>query len=316
VRHTWRNPQKSLADRVPDPEKIVKQWKTSQKGASRSGKPKKSYISLQEKIIAENIQFEDLESSIVGKEILTEIHKDPFLFSSPLDLSLKKASHTVHRIPLSLSSISLISTIQSASTFPPIPVMVGQHAPMKIERIIAARYGPLVLPVPLNAMPAGEYQKYMPKFTSTERVTAEEHLESFYSYADNLDISEDDVWMRVFFQSLDGDARNWFKELAPRSITDIQALDDAFLKHWGVKKDLLYYHTEFGNLKRENGESLPDFNKRFNCMYSKIPAEVKPTPTYAKLTYANAFDFDFCLLLRERRRASLADMQNATLEVE
>jgi len=96
--------------------------------------------------------------------------------------------------------------------------------------------------------------------------------------------------MRVFVQSLDGEARKWFREQAPRSIVDIEALDDTFLKHWGDKKDLLYYHTEFGNLKRENGESLPDFNKRFNRMYSKIPAEVKHTPTSAKLAYASAFD--------------------------
>jgi len=78
----------------------------------------------------------------------------------------------------------------------------------------------------------------------------------------------------------------------------------------------MYYHTEFGNLKRENGESLPDFNKIFNCMYSKIQAEVKPTPTFAKLAYASAFDFDFYFLLRERRCATLADMQDAALEVE
>ena len=82
----------------------------------------------------------------------------------------------------------------------------------KIERIIAPRYGPLVLPVPLNLMPAGEYQKYMPKFTGTEGVIAEEHLESFYSYADNLDISENDVWVRTFVQILDGEARKWFRE--------------------------------------------------------------------------------------------------------
>jgi len=51
-------------------------------------------------------------------------------------------------------------------------------------------------------------------------------------------------------------------------------------------------------------------------MYGNIPAQVKPTPTSAKLTYANAFDSDFFLLLRERRCAMLADMQDATLEVE
>ena len=84
------------------------------------------------------------------------------------------------------------------------------------------RYGPLVLPTPLNAMPTREYHNYRPNFSRTEGVTTEEHLESFYSYADNLDISEDDVWMRVFVQSLDGEARKWFRELTTRSIADME----------------------------------------------------------------------------------------------
>jgi len=123
--------------------------------------------------------------------------------------------------------------------------MASPQAPTKMERIITARYGPLVLPTPLNEMPTGEYHKYMPKFTGTKGVTTEEHLQSFYSYADNLDISEDDVWMRVFVQSLDGEAKKWFRELTPRYIIDNEALDDVFLKHWGDKKYFLYYHIEF-----------------------------------------------------------------------
>ena len=300
---------------MPDPERIVKQKKASQKGALGSGKPKKSYVSLQEKVITESIQFEDLEPNVVSEEIPSEIHRAPCLFSSPLDLSPKEASLPVHQIPLTLSVISQLPTFQTTSTLPSTPVMAGPQAPTKMERIIAARYRPLVLPIPLNAMPAGEYQKYMPKFTRTEGVTSEEHLESFYSYVDNLDISEDDVWMRVFVQSLDREARKWFRELTPGSIADIEALDDVFLKNWGDKKDLLYYHTEFGNLKMENGQSLSDFNKRFNHMYGKIPAEVKPTPTSTKLAYASAFHSDFCLLLRERRCTTLADMQDVALEV-
>ena len=51
-------------------------------------------------------------------------------------------------------------------------------------------------------------------------------------------------------------------------------------------------------------------------MYSRISCEIKPTPTSAMITHANAFDSQFCLLLRERRCASLADMQDATFEVE
>ena len=51
-------------------------------------------------------------------------------------------------------------------------------------------------------------------------------------------------------------------------------------------------------------------------MFSKIPTETKRTDTSAKITYANSFDSDFYLLLRERRYASLSLMQDAALEVE
>jgi hypothetical protein len=96
--------------------------------------------------------------------------------------------------------------------------------------------------------------------------------------------------MRVFVQILNGDARDWFKDLPPRSINGIVALDDSFLRNWGNKKHILYYITEFGALRREEGEYVSDFSKRFNKMYKNIPTEVKPTETSSKMTYANAFD--------------------------
>jgi ribonuclease HI len=186
----------------------------------------------------------------------------------------------------------------------------------RMEQILANRYAPLVLPNPLSAMPTGDYQKYMPKFTGAGEYTAEEHIEAFYAYAENINISEEDVWTRVFVQSLDGQARKWFKELPANSITGIEQLDAAFLKHWGERRDLLYYITEFGNLKRGDGESVSDFIKRFNKMFGKIPAEIKPSDASAKITFSAAFDAEFCLILRERRSATLALMQDAALEVE
>ena len=120
----------------------------------------------------------------------------------------------------------------------------------------------------------------------------------------------------MFVQILDGQARKWFKELLSESVAGIEALDDIFLKRWGERRDHLYYITEFSNLKRENGEYVSNFTKRFNNMYSKIPTEINPTDTSANITYANSFDFYLFLPLRERRFASLSLMQDATLEVE
>ena len=125
-----------------------------------------------------------------------------------------------------------------------------------------------------------------------------------------------DVWMRIFVHSLQGEARNWFRALPPGSIDWIKALDSTFLRQWGDKKDFMYYMTVFGSLKRKEGESVPEFSKRFNKMYKKIPTEIKPSEASAMFTYSSAFDPEFCLLLRERRASMMAHMQDVAMEVE
>ena len=105
-----------------------------------------------------------------------------------------------------------------------------------MDAIVAARYAPLVLPHPMNPLPAGDYLKYMPKFTGEGGITVKEHLAAFYSYAYNLNIENEDVWMRVFVQSLDGEVR-----IGPRIYCWDWALDSAFLRQWGDRKDFIYY---------------------------------------------------------------------------
>jgi hypothetical protein len=141
-------------------------------------------------------------------------------------------------------------------------------------------------------------------------------LVSFYTFTNNFNIDYEDVWMMLFVQSLDGELGKWFWDLPPAFITDIDALDEAFINQWGDRRDYLHYITEFGALKRNNGESISDFTKRFNNMYGRIPYDIKPTKSSTKITYANAFDAKFPLLLRERRSTTSFSMQEAAIEVD
>ena len=50
--------------------------------------------------------------------------------------------------------------------------------------------------------------------------------------------------------------------------------------------------------------------------YNSIPVDIKPLVGDAKLNYANGFDNDFSLLLRERKSANLPAMFKDALEVE
>jgi hypothetical protein len=226
--------------------------------------------------------------------LLSEV-RPPLFISSP--------------IPSQPSSFKYSSSASSPKIAMAIPLT-------KMEQILGNRYEPLLLPNPLSSMPIGDYQKYMPKFTRSRDYTIEEHIEAFYAYAENINISEEYVWTRIFVQSLDGHARKWFKELPTNLVTCIEQLDEVFLKHWGERRDLLYYISEFKNLRRENGESVSEFTKRFNKMFDKIPADIKPSDASTKITYSSAFDLEFFLILRERRSTTLSLMQDASLEVE
>ena len=66
------------------------------------------------------------------------------------------------------------------------------HQYTKMERILVARYAPLIFPNPLSAMPNGDYLKYMPKFTGEGDFTIEENLEAFYIYVKNINIEQED----------------------------------------------------------------------------------------------------------------------------
>jgi hypothetical protein len=213
----------------------------------------------------------------VAKEEETSSPLQPIPYSSKTHPSAVKTEIPPSYIPFSpklhivkSSSPPCSPTVQNT--------MAGANALRnRMDAIVATRYSPLILPQPMNSLPTRDYLKYMPKFTGDEDIAAEEHLAAFYSYADNLNIENEDVWMGVFVYNLDGKARKWFRGLTPRSIAGINALDDAFLRQWGDKKYFLCYITKFGFLKRKEGENVSDFSKRFNKMYNKIPAKIKPT---------------------------------------
>lgn len=46
-----------------------------------------------------------------------------------------------------------------------LPQVMAQPPPTRMELIVASRYVPLALPQPMNALPRGDYLKYLPKYT-------------------------------------------------------------------------------------------------------------------------------------------------------
>jgi hypothetical protein len=115
---------------------------------------------------------------------------------------------------------------------------VGGQGPLPPPRVfakVAARYAPLVLPVPLHDLPEN-YIKNLPKFTGEGDLTATEHTIFFYQFVDILGLEHKDVYSRLFVQTFDGHVRTWFRILPAGSILSYDTLEDAFLRQWGKRK--------------------------------------------------------------------------------
>ena len=147
--------------------------------------------------------LQDLSSK--GEEnlalLLSQFYRAPYF--PPYSGNFAQGCHPTSASPSFLSEVrqplSIVSPIPSqgssseASSSASIPKIAMAIPLTKMEQILANRYAPLVLPNPLSAMSTGDYHKYMSKFTGYGDYTVEEHIESFYAYAENINISEEDV---------------------------------------------------------------------------------------------------------------------------
>ena len=89
-----------------------------------------------------------------------------------------------------------------------------------------------------------------------------------------------------------------------------------FLRKWEEKKNPVQCLTQYNQLRRGNDEAVKNFSDNFNKIYNSLHAHCKPQAEMAKLHYAEGFEDDFALLLRERISSTLEDMMKDAIEID
>jgi len=69
----------------------------------------------------------------------------------------------------------------------------------------------------LNLIPQ-EYLKILPRFSGEDEQTIKKHIVVFCNFVEKLNVEHIDVVLRLFVQSLDGEARKWFNGFPNNSI--------------------------------------------------------------------------------------------------
>ena len=87
----------------------------------------------------------------------------------------------------------------------------------------------------------------------------------------DYEIDHEDVYMKLFIQTLEGDAREWFSFLLVSSISSWSELHAAFMEQFGERATLSDSFDKFLRIHIEEDELVPKFNIRFVRTLNDIP---------------------------------------------
>jgi hypothetical protein len=168
---------------------------------------------------------------------------------------------------------------------PSLYLLALNHVPSKIQE----RYSPLKLPSILHEFPLKHY-KYLPRFDGElDGHSTVKHIQIFENFIDIFEIEHDDVSMRAFSQSLQGDAKALFIHFHPQSISSWDELRESFHIFWGERKSWNLLLSEFYSMRRMKDETISNFIRRFASLYYKLPKELQPPEVATMLHYVTTF---------------------------
>lgn len=146
------------------------------------------------------------------------------MFEASSSISHPVVTHYSRFVPKALTYTAFSLATPTTVFLGQVPQASLNPAPfiqMDLLGFLLNKYAPLNLPYPLSVIPQ-DYLKNMPRFNGEDDNMAQRHIETFSAFAKNLNMEQLDVVIRIFVQSLDGEARNYFKALPNASITTLE----------------------------------------------------------------------------------------------
>jgi hypothetical protein len=147
------------------------------------------------------------------------------------------------------------------------PTMASQWDPGNFKPLDMSK----ILGYPRQMPP--RYEKWLPRFTGSDGVRADNHMDNFWAFFQLHPISDDveDLAMKLFSATLHGNARKWYDDLPDASITSMDQLEETFLKKWGIKlRDIQMLIKRLEYMKQTKNESIWEFHIGLKICYGKF----------------------------------------------
>jgi hypothetical protein len=86
----------------------------------------------------------------------------------------------------------------------------------------------------------------------------------------------EDVKMKLFVLSLEDDASDWYEVMPNNSFKTLKDLLDSFTEKWGEKRDHRHLLAALNTIRKNENETMDEFNKKFNKLVSSLHSNIKP----------------------------------------
>jgi hypothetical protein len=175
----------------------------------------------------------------------------------------------------------------------------------------------LQLIIILHALPEKAIEK-LPSFQGNNVISAKMHIKAFMRCTNKWCATHDyeDVKMKLFVLSLEDIALDWYEDMSDNKFKMLKDLTDAFIEKWGEKKDHCQLLAALNSIKKNENETMDEFNQKFNELVSSMHTDIKPPNDAILIYYVEAFGGEMRYHLRDKEPLNLKSAQEIAVKID
>lgn len=160
-----------------------------------------------------------------------------------------------------------------------------------------ASIGPLALGNQLHDLPTGS-RKHLPKFSGDGKVSVEDHIGTFFTACAILGVQYEDVFVRLFFETLIDAAVEWVNQLSMGSIHNWETLIQKIEDRFKTVDDGHLLLAQLTQMKKQVHEPMREFVARFKKLVNRLAVDKRPIEENENYFFINAQPPDISFQIR------------------
>jgi hypothetical protein len=158
----------------------------------------------------------------------------------------------------------------------------------------------------------------LPSFQENNAISVKVPVQSFMRCINKWCTAHDyeDVKIKLFVLSLEDDASDWYEDCPDDKFKTLKDLLDPFTERWGKKRDQCHLLVALNTVKKNENETIEEFNKKFNELVSSLYTDIKPPDDAILIYYIEAFGGEMRYQLRDKEPTNLKSAQEVAINID